>query len=92
MSLLFLKAKAPMGLMLKVVTELLPYIVIVQLFFPGFGRLVLGLLSVCLDYCYICFILSLLDSSYTFLASEMELFMAVVNDLIRRLLSWIAPS
>ena len=55
-----LRQKHLWDLMLNVVTELLVYIVTVQLFlFIGFGRLVLGLLSVYSDYCYIYFILLL---------------------------------
>ena len=49
--------------------------------FPGLGRLVLELFSVSLDYGYIYFISSFLDSTCSFLSPEMELFMAMVSDV-----------
>ena len=68
-------------LMLKVVTELLSYIVIVQLFF------FLDLDNLFWDYSRfiwitVTFYFNILHSICTFLASEMEPFMAVVNDVV----------
>ena len=65
--------------------------------FTRFGRLVFGLPSVYLDYRYIYFIhlfyFIIRDSICTFLASEMELLMAVVNDVNSvNTLPWIALS
>ena len=60
--------------MLKVVTEFLSYVVIVQLFlFLDLD----GFFGVLLHW----FCLIVLYSTCTFLASEMELFMGVVNDV-----------
>ena len=55
-----LKIKAPMGLNVKGGYRApILHSYGTNIFFPGFGRLLLGLLSVYSDYCYIYFILSL---------------------------------
>ena len=67
--------------MLKVVTDLLSFIVIVQLFLcldlEGFFRTTPGLFGLWIHLFY--FII--LDSTCSFLSSEMELFMAMVSDV-----------
>ena len=76
-----LRQKHLWDLMLKMATELLSYIVTVQLFFSwtwtACFRTTLDLFGLLLHLFY--FIIR--DSICTFLASEIELFMAVVNDV-----------